>query len=77
MHDHRKRRHKVEGGTLLPSAYFTLKQKKEEGLEITGGGYGHGVGMSQNGADKMAEQGYTWEEILEYFFNQVRIETVY
>ena len=68
---------KIEGGTLLPSAYFTLKQKKEEGLEITGGGYGHGVGMSQNGADKMAEQGYTWEEILEYFFNQVRIETVY
>ena len=68
---------KIEGGTLLPSAYFTLKQKKEESLEITGGGYGHGVGMSQNGADKMAEQGYTWEEILEYFFNQVRIETVY
>lgn len=68
---------KIEGPTLLPSTYFTLKQKKEEGLEITGGGYGHGVGMSQNGADKMAEQGYTWEEILEYFFNQVRIETVY
>ena len=68
---------KIEGGTLLPSAYFTLKQKKEESLEITGGGYGHGVGMSQNGADKMAEQGYTWEEILKYFFNQVRIETVY
>ena len=68
---------KIEGGTLLPSAYFTLKQKKEESLEITGGGYGHGVGMSQNGADKMAEQGYTWEGILKYFFNQVRIETVY
>ena len=28
-------------------------------------------------SDKMAEQGYTWEEILKYFFNQVRIETVY
>lgn len=67
----------IEGGMLLPSAYFTLKQKKKVCLEIIGGGYGHGVGMSQNGADKMAEQGYTWKEILEYFYDQVTIEPVY
>lgn len=37
----------TDGGSLLPSAYFTLKQKKGESVEVTAGGYGHGVGMSQ------------------------------
>ncbi|MFR7396765.1 MAG: hypothetical protein ACLUTA_17280 [Blautia wexlerae] len=60
---------KIEAQPFCRVPISPLKQKKEEGLQITGGGYGHGVGMSQNGADKMAEQGYTWEEILEYFFN--------
>ena len=66
----------TRGGSLLPSAFIQIEEDGKE-VTITGKGYGHGVGMSQNGADKMAEQGYTWEEILEYFFNQVRIETVY
>ena len=77
MHDHRKRRHKDRGRNPFAECLFHIETEERRGLEITGGGYGHGVGMSQNGADKMAEQGYTWEEILEYFFNQVRIETVY
>ena len=35
---------------------------------FTGRGYGHGVGMSQWGAKGMAEQGYTAEKILEYYY---------
>lgn len=42
-------------------------------MVLTGGGYGHGVGMSQTGADRMAEQGYTCQEILEYFFKDIEI----
>ena len=56
--------------TMLPSGYFTVEQKEgeEEAVLITGGGYGHGVGMSQNGAKVLAELGKTSEEILEFYY---------
>lgn len=37
-------------------------------------GYGHGVGMSQNGAYYLARQGYTYDEILKYYFTGITIE---
>lgn len=40
---------------------------------IEGKGYGHGVGMSQWGAKKMAEEGYKFEEILKYYYNGVDV----
>ena len=56
--------------TMLPSGYFTVEQKEgeEEAVLIIGGGYGHGVGMSQNGAKALAELGRTSEEILEFYY---------
>ena len=66
----------TDGGSLLPSAYFTLKQKKGESVEVTGGGYGHGVGMSQTAANEMAKEEYSFEEILKYFFNGITIESM-
>lgn len=57
---------------LLPSAFFAITTVKEEGevsgLHLTGGGFGHGVGMSQNGAKKLADLGYSAKEILEYYY---------
>ena len=35
---------------------------------------GHGVGMSQNGAKCLAQQGYTYGEILKYFYQDICIE---
>lgn len=67
-----KEKEKKKGGSLLPSAYFSLEET-EDGFLICGGGYGHGVGMSQTAAGKMAEEGYIWEEILLYFFRDVEI----
>ena len=67
-----KEKEKKKGGSLLPSAYFSLEET-EDGFLICGGGYGHGVGMSQAAAGTMAEEGYTWEEILLYFFRDVEI----
>lgn len=67
-----KEKEKKKGGSLLPSAYFSLEET-EDGFLIRGGGYGHGVGMSQTAAGKMAEEGYIWEEILLYFFRDVEI----
>ena len=40
---------------------------------IEGKGYGHGVGMSQWGAKKMAEEGYSYEEILKHYYSGVDI----
>ena len=37
-------------------------------------GYGHGVGMSQNGARSMAESGCDWETILSYFYEGISLK---
>lgn len=44
-----------------------------EGYFFTVLGYGHGVGMCQDGAAKMAEAGYNYEEILEYYYNSCHL----
>lgn len=46
---------------------------KEETLNITAYGVGHGVGLSQGGAEYMASQGKTYKEILEYYYTGVTI----
>lgn len=66
-----------EGGNLLPSGYFALEPVEENGkltgYQVYGGGLGHGAGMSQNGARILAEQGCSYEEILQYFYRGVRL----
>ena len=71
----------VKGGKLLPSAYFTIEKQTDDigtflGCKVKGGGYGHGVGMSQNGAKGMADAGKTYQEILNYFYNEVELGQV-
>ena len=41
---------------------------------FTVSGYGHGVGMSQNGADSMAQEGYTYDEIIAHYYPGTVIE---
>ncbi len=41
---------------------------------IEGKGFGHGVGMSQYGAKKMAELGYKYDEILTHYYTGVKVE---
>ena len=58
--------------TILPSAYFVMDLQKGKkgitGFTLYGGGFGHGVGMSQNAAKAMAQCGRTYEEILAMFY---------
>ena len=65
---------KTTGGSLLPSAYFQMQAIQGKMLQIDGGGYGHGVGMSQTAANEMAKEGYSCQEILDYFFTNVEIK---
>lgn len=65
----------VETRTLLGlrSANFTVEVKDNEVI-FKVNGYGHGVGMSQTGADALAKQGKNYEEIIKHFYTGVEIE---
>ncbi|MCI9338276.1 MAG: SpoIID/LytB domain-containing protein [Lachnospiraceae bacterium] len=71
----------VAGMNLLPSGFFTImtsiKNGNVVGYNLYGGGFGHGVGMSQNGARDMAESGYSAMEILLYFYENCSVENIY
>ena len=63
----------VQSSALLPSAFFTI-EKSGDIFAIKGGGFGHGIGMSQNGANEMAKNGKDYKEILTLFFQGVTVE---
>ena len=44
-----------------------------ENFILDGKGYGHGVGLSQEGALNMARKGYHYTQILQYYFDNVLI----
>ena len=48
----------------------------DNNVQITTKGYGHGVGMSQYGANGMAKDGYTYEEILKYYYQNTEIKKI-
>lgn len=62
---------------FLPSAYFSIDFNKKSGRYVlSGGGNGHGMGMSQYGAAGMAAQGWNYEEILKFFYDGAKIRKV-
>lgn len=61
---------------LLPSAYGTIIPI-ENGYVVYGGGYGHGMGMSQNGANGMAKAGMSYMDIIMKFYQGITIENIY
>jgi len=63
---------KVKSSKLLPSAFFTIN-KSGDTFVIKGGGFGHGIGMSQTGANEMAKCGKNYQEILTFFYQGVTI----
>lgn len=60
----------------LNSADFKLEYLPDKVLIHTVG-YGHGVGMSQVGADRMAKDGGTFEDILKHYYIGIDIDTAY
>ncbi len=65
-------------GISVKSAYssreIVLEPQKMERFVFEGKGWGHGLGMSQWGARKMAELGYGYEDILKHYYTGVEIE---
>lgn len=60
----------------LNSTNFEIKFN-DNYLDFTVKGYGHGVGMSQWGAQGMAEEGYKYYEILGHYYSGTKIKDIY
>ena len=57
----------------LRSTDFNITIENND-IIFTTKGYGHGVGMSQYGANAMAKEGSTYEDILKYYYQGITIE---
>ena len=60
----------------LKSTYFKIVDDGDY-IVLKGKGYGHGVGMSQDGAMEMAKRGYSYKEILNFYFSGVELESLH
>ena len=75
------------GGTVLSGTEFRRRLSlnstnftwafRDEGVEFSTTGYGHGVGLCQYGANGMAKEGKPAQEIIKYYYQGVRIEKIY
>ncbi len=66
---------RVRSDFNLRSGLFDMELRCDS-IVIDGRGYGHGVGMSQEGAMEMARQGFSFSDILRFYFHQVQIRDV-
>lgn len=77
----------IKAGDVIVSAenlrtMFSLKstdfklEAKEDCLVFNVTGYGHGIGMSQVGADTYASKGYSYIDIIKHYYTGVEIETL-
>ena len=60
--------------TKMRSCLWESLRVEDGQVQMSGKGYGHGVGMSQWGAYAMAKEGRTAEEIVTHYFNGVSID---
>ena len=59
----------------LRSNYFDIVQNENK-ITITTKGFGHGVGMSQYGANGMAKEGYKYDQILKHYYQNTEIKKI-
>ena len=59
----------------IKSTYFTIIQEKDT-FNISGKGWGHGVGMCQWGAKGRGEKGFKYEEILKHYYNDINFTKI-
>jgi len=70
----------VNNLALMPSGFFTIEKETDAGgnlvaITFYGGGHGHGVGMSQNGANLLLNAGYSYRDVLLHYYPGVDIGT--
>lgn len=65
------------GFSSVPSACFEITSQKNGKIVLTGGGFGHDIGMSQYGADAMGRDGKNWQEILAAYYKDAEICNIF
>ncbi|MFB4169795.1 stage II sporulation protein D [Virgibacillus sp. JSM 102003] len=63
---------KVREKLKLKSSDFSIEQKNDH-LIFTTKGFGHGIGMSQYGANGMAKEGKNYKEIVKYYYKGIEV----
>ena len=66
----------LTGWTSLPSPFYYI-ESTDVGYVIHGGGFGHGAGMSQNGATILANEGYNYKYILRHYYSYIDFSGIY
>jgi len=61
---------------FLPSNLFLIDKLNDNFWVFTGGGFGHGVGLSQSGAIEMAKLGYNYRKILKHYYKDTKIQRI-
>lgn len=83
---HREAVYSLPGGVAVPfrdlreyfhleSSWFDIHPQGDK-LLLVGRGYGHGIGLCQEGAIRMAHEGYTAEQIIAFYFKHVHIAPI-
>lgn len=62
-------------GSLPSSVYYVVKTA--DGFDIVGGGFGNGVGLSLYGAAVLADRGYSYKDILNYYYSGIIVKNSY
>ncbi len=65
-----------ENLSMIPSACFRIVSSDASNYTIEGSGFGHEIGMSQYGADNMAQNGSSCSDIICYYYNNVEIKQI-
>ncbi len=65
----------VQYALELPSTCFTIDTRTSGTIAVTVKGCGHGYGLSQNGAQAMAEEGWSYSDILNYYYKNISLVT--
>lgn len=64
---------KIREDWNMKSTYFNMFPEDDGKIIIWGKGYGHGIGLSQEGAMKMARDGYNYRDIIQFYYYNVRL----
>lgn len=80
---HRRKHFVLDGDTLMMtriredwgwrSTFFNMFPEADDKIVVWGKGYGHGVGLSQEGAMNMASQDFSYKDIIKFYFFNIRI----
>jgi len=62
--------------SFIPSNLFTINKISDDFWLLRGGGFGHGVGLSQSGAIEMAELGFSYEQILNHYYRDAKLKKI-